>query len=92
MQSAPEGEPGHERGEPLPPDFLDSDQAMAVARKNGLSVKFGYHYLFPMRLATSQDTPVKDPFCWQVRDAEGTSFFVSATSAKFLAKVPAQVQ
>jgi hypothetical protein len=85
MQAAP----GHEQGEPLPPDFLDSDQAMAVARKNGFSAKSAdYHYPFHMQLGTPLDTSVKEPFCWQVTDDEGTSFFVSAKSGKLLAKVP----
>ena len=64
---------------------------MAAARKNGFSVKgAGWEYQFHMRLATSLDTPVKEPFCWQVTDEEGTSFFVSAKSGKLLAKVPAE--
>ncbi len=87
------GEPERQEGEvskPLPPGFLDSDQAMAVARKNGFSVKgAGWHYQFSMRLANSQSTTVKEPYCWQITDDEGTSFFVSAKSGKLLAKVAA---
>lgn len=89
----PRGEPGQQGGEvskPLPRAFLDSDQAMAVARKNGFSVKgAGYHYQFHMELPNSQSTAVNEPYCWQVKDDDGTSFFVSAKSGKLLAKVPA---
>jgi|GEM_PF-5533714 len=88
MQSAPEGEPGHERSGPLPPDFLDSDRVMAVARKSGFSAKGNdYEYPFHMQLGTPSDTTVKEPSCWQVTDDEGTSFYVSAKSGKLLAKV-----
>ena len=86
MQPAPEGGPAHE---PLPPDFLDSDQAMAVATKNGFSSRRAdYEYPFHMQVGIPSDTAVKEASCWQVTDDEGTSFFVSAKSGKLLAKVP----
>ena len=92
----PGSESGQQKGEiskPLPPDFLDSDRAMAVVRKSGFSVKDRRdRYKFRMELTQSLDTPVNEPFCWRIADDEGTSFFVSAKSAKLLAKVPAQVQ
>ena len=85
------GEPGSQEDEvlkPLPPDFIDSDQVMAVARKNGFSVTgFRDSYKFHLELAQSPPASVKEPYCWQVTDEDGTSFFVSAKSGKLLAKV-----
>lgn len=92
------GQQGSQISKPLPAAFLDSDQAMAVARKSGFSVEEGRftpspqisrtgRYKFRMELTNSLDTPVKESLCWQVTDAQGTSFFVSAESGKLLAKV-----
>lgn len=67
----------------LPQTFIDSDQAIAEAAKNGFSGK---------RDGTNMgldDQPhgLPESFCWVVEDDDGTLYFVSAKSGKLLGKM-----
>lgn len=67
----------------LPQTFIDSDQAMAEARKNGFSAKGGS---ISMSLA-DQPRGLQESFVWTVGIDDGTVFYISAKSGKFLAKM-----
>ena len=67
----------------LPQTFVDSDQVIAEARKNGFSAKGGS---ISMSLA-DQPRGLSESFVWTVGSDDGTVFFMSAKSGKFLAKI-----
>jgi hypothetical protein len=63
----------------LPQSFLDSDQAVAEAGKNGFSEKSG-----DIRMSLDdQQRGLRESFCWTIADEDG-KLFINAESGTLL--------